>query len=124
MPRLTIFALTAAIGLSAIAPAFAQDAAAAGPGGLERRVHRLETSVAALQHQKVGVGAGASAQSRDVRSPNGRAHDEHLKAACPAGQAIVAIEVHTGGTCNNQCGGDGNPVGQIEITCGKPALQP
>jgi len=121
MSRLIPIALAAAVGFAAVAPAFAQGAAA-GPGGLERRVRQLESSVATLQQAKVTVGPGGGAKSRDVRSPNGRSHDEHLKAACPAGQAIVAIEVHTGGTCNNQCGGDGNPVGQVEISCGTPGL--
>lgn len=41
----------------------------------------------------------------------------NMLATCPAGQVAKSVKLNLGGTCNNQCNGDGQPVSQLELTC-------
>ena len=41
----------------------------------------------------------------------------NMVATCPAGHVARAVKPNLGGTCNNNCNGDGQPVSQLELTC-------
>ena len=39
------------------------------------------------------------------------------KAECPKGMVMTGIEMLVGGTCHNQCDGDGRPVTTYRLRC-------
>ena len=74
---------------------------------------KLVTTVKTLETRLNGTNAASSSQTYG----RGAWVNATKSVACPASQIAIGIEVVYGGTCNNQCNGDGGIIQEIKLTC-------
>ena len=103
--ELTDFTNTKKREISAEAAAAIASAAQANDGFT--RLGRIEARLTQIGTSEAPVSSG---------QPIGQIR-HNMAAACPAGQVAKAVKLNLGGTCNNQCNGDGQPVSQLELVC-------
>jgi hypothetical protein len=81
---------------------------------LTKRVQDLEEALKAIKVKSSG------APAPDQKDDTGRLASEGAASfplRCEAGQVAVGVNLILGGTCHEQCNGDGRPVQQFKLVC-------